>query len=667
MRLMEAIRRKGQLGLWIFIVIMAISVFAGLGVGFNFNFGNTGARERSADTSTKQSKLDPKLGKTGAVMTVNNRPVSDEQVGIILSDIRSRMNTSNADPWTEIYAYGYLINLMTQEEVLLGKAEELGVTVTQADLDQARNDDIAQFVKQQDKASGNIIGDLGRQIQDVREKKRAFMEFLEVTGLTPQEWEARKRRELLIDNTKKKLQEQADGKKKILQEAKKKQVDDALAKGESFAEVAKKFSEDATADKGGDIGNWVGRGLLFDEKIANAVFSTPVNKTTEWFDIPAGFQRFEIYDKKEASGPEFEKEKAQLIEKIKKDKGKDYKPTEEDIKKEYEAVKFRQILLKTTDEGAADKIEKELVDKAVVEVNDPLMLAYQALIGEKLQPPASMTYDQLVTIAKNSNYGKDYDFSLIKTKLDKGRPAGTANPEAAKSDGSTPAGTAVDDSKTAGATKTDATTEANTEASKPEAGAAEAGKPAEAPKSEDKPAETTPKAEEAPIPLYALGIGLLTKSMQDKGEQAGAVSYYMISKTYVDWLQDEKELKRQPIDRDKARLEIEKDMNEAIKSLDYNASAYALQGLNLAWLQKKEEAVKALESAQKYAPQEPGDSWDMMLKAYQVLGNAEKEKQIKEISDKLRQAAFQKQIDEMMQKQQGQGGGQSVPIQIPAQ
>jgi hypothetical protein len=659
MRLMESIRRKGHVGLWIFMVFMTISIFAGLGVGFNFN---AGSRDQGPDQNSKQPKLDTKLSKTGAVMTVNGRPVSDKQFGIILANIKSQMNSSNADPWNEIYAYGYIINQMTQEEVLLGKAEELGATVSQADMDKARDDAITQYAKKSDAASGNIIGDLGQKIQDAREKKRAFMEFLEVSGFTQQEWEERVRRELLMDNTKKKLQEQADAKKKTLQEAKKKQVDDALAKGEAFADVAKKFSEDATADKGGDIGNWVGRGLLFDEKIANTVFSTPVNKMTEWFDIPAGFQRFEVYAKKEASGPEFEKEKPALIEKLKKDKGKDYKPTDEDIKKEYEAVKFRQILLKTTDEGAADTMVKDLIDKAVVEVNDPLMLAYQALIGDKLQPPASMNYDQLVQIAKNSDVDPGYDFTLIKTKLDKGRPAGAAPaPAADATKAAAPATPAADAAKTPGATDAKSTPA-------PAAGATDAAKPAETPAAEPKKIDMTPKAEEQPVPLYALAIGLLTKSLQDRGEQAGPGPYYMISKAYVNWLQDDKELKRQPINRDKARQDIAKMMDQAIKSLDYNSSAYALQGLNLAWLQKKDEAHKALDLAQKYAPQEPGDAWDMMLKAYQVLGDTDKEKQIKAISDKLRQEAFQKQINEMMQQQQSQGGGgQSTPIQIPSQ
>ncbi len=649
MRLMETIRRKGRTWLIGFMVFFVISVFAGLGVGF-FTGNSGGGGKRDEPVNSPAAK---KVVPEGAVMYVNGRPVSDKDFNDAYLNVRDNMKQSSTDPASALYAYGYMIRQLTTEGVLLGQAEELNATVTAADLEQARENAIAQYVKQDEQAKGNLIGDLGQKVSAVREKKRAFNEYLQRMAWTEEQWLERARRELLMDNAKKKLQEAADVEKKAAAEKKKGEVDAELAKGTKFGEVSKKFSEDATAAEGGDIGTWVGRGLMFDEAVADKVFSTPVGQVTEWFDIPAGFQKFEIYEKREASGAEYEKEKPQLIEKLKKDKGeavKDYVPTEDEIKKEYEAVKFRQILLKTTDEGAGDTKLNELIENANVEINDPFMLAFQALTGDKLQPVKSLSYDALVQIAKNSLAAEGYDYTLIKAKL---APApaesgvGTTDEIAAK---------AVEMAQDKYAPDAAADTA-------PEAAATDAAATQQPKKIELKPEENKP-----PVPLYALAIGLLLKGLQDRGENAGYEPYYLIAKTYVDWLQDEEQLKLQPVNREQALLKIDECITRVVKSLEYNGAVFALQGLNLAWMNKPEEARKALEVAQKYAPQQPGSVWDMLKQAYEVLGDTEKVKQIQTISDGLYQEYFQKQFQQQMQQQQQQqgGGGQSVPIQIPA-
>lgn len=646
MRLMETIRRKGRTWLIGFLAFFVVSVFAGLGVGF---FTGDFANSDRPDNPVRTGGVD-KVVAESAVMYVNGRPVSDKEFAEANMNVRENMRQSSTDPGAALFAYGYMIRQLTTEGVLMGQAQELDVTVSAEDLETARENAIAQYVKQDEQAKGNLIGDLGRKVGAVRERKRAFGEFLQRMGWTEEQWLERARRELLMDNAKKKLQEAADAEKKLAAEQKKAEVDAALAKGEKFAEVSKKFSEDATAAEGGDIGTWVGRGLMFDAAIADKVFATPKGQVTEWFEIPAGFQKFEIYDKREAAGPEYEKEKPKLIEKLKQDKGeqaKDYVPTEDEIKKEYEAIKFRQILLKITDEGAGDAKLNELIEQAVVEINDPFMLAFQALSGDKLQPVKSITYDTLVQIAKNSLAAEGYDYTLIKAKL----------AQAPAEAGVATTGEIADKAIAMAQDKyaPDAAAEAATDA-------ASADTAAEQPKK----IEMEPEADKPPVPLYALAVGLLLKGLQDQGEQAGYEPYYLIAKTYADWLQDEEQLKQQPVDREKALAKIDEYITRVAKSLDYNGAVFALQGLNQAWMKKPEEARITLEKAQKYAPQQPGEVWDMLKTAYDVLGDKEKAQQIQTISDKLYQDYFQQQFQQQMQQQQQQGGGQSVPIQIPA-
>lgn len=70
-------------------------------------------------------------------------------------------------------------------------------------------------------------------------------------------------------------------------------VSTALDKGTDFAEVAKQYSEDATKDKGGDMG-WIARGMLTDIAAENELFTIPAGQrsqqhnllsTTTWYKV----------------------------------------------------------------------------------------------------------------------------------------------------------------------------------------------------------------------------------------------------------------------------------------------------------------------------------------------------------------------------------------------
>lgn len=661
MRLMEMIRRRGKLALMIFLGFFVISVFAGLGVGY-FNSNKMDPSRSQEIAAGKRPIVDPRAPDNAAVMFVNGRPVSDKEFNELFAAGMDRLQEGSDDPWNVVYVYGSLIEQLTTEQVLLGQAKELGVKVNAEDIDKAKADAMSRYVRDEDQQSGNLVGDLGKKLGEVREKKRAFGEFLERMGMSEQQWLERVQRELLMDNTRKKFQELADEKKKSAAEGIKQQVDAALAKGEKFAEVAKKFSDDASAAEGGDIGSWVGRDLLFDAAIADKVFATPKGQVTEWFDIPAGFQRFEVYDKKEAAGPDYEKDKPALIKKLKdaKPDEKDYTPTEDEIKKSYEAVKFRQIMLKTTDDGAGEKKLEELVKDAKIEINDPFMLAFQALTGDKLQPTATMDYDALVAIAQTAAVGKDYDFALIKRKLNKkNTPNADATPSVAEA---AVAAAKEDDAPAADATDAEMPA-VEDDSGAADAPAADAATDGDQPAGEPRQIDMTPDTGE-PVPLYALAIGLFTKALQDLGGDANYLQYYFIAKTYSDWLQDDKNLAKQPVDRDKARQKIDECMQQVLKSQEYNAAVHALQGLNLAWLGKKEDARKSLELAEKYAQKKPSGMWQTLKKGFEVLGDTAKADEIQKLSDKLMQDYFQEQFSRQMQQQQG--GGQSTPIQIPA-
>jgi parvulin-like peptidyl-prolyl isomerase len=669
MRLMEMIRRKGRLGLMIFLGVMAISVFAGLGVGF-FSFG----QNRDLGPRQSESSGEPQLVKggemAGVAMRVDGRDVSNKDFDAMVALAKERAGSLSDDPGMFLQLYGYIAGALVNEEVMLKKGEELNVTVSAADIAKAKDDAVAQYMAKTAPKTGNVLADLAGKLTTAREKSRAFSEFLERSGLSEEDWLAQTRRSLLLENMRKRMQELADEKKRREAEDKKKQIDGRLAKGESFAKLAMEFSDDPTAPKGGDIGTWVGRPMIYEAN-ADTVFSTPTGKITPWLDIPAGFQRFEIYDKKEASGPDFEAAKPKLTEQVISEKGKDYKPTEEDLKKAYGQIKFRQILLRATDDKSVDEELGKLTKDAVVEINYMYPLAHQALYETKLRPPAGTTYDALVKIAKNSAVGPGYNFTVIKTKLPETKEPAKPAEGAAGADAKAGAGADAPSSGKAGASNgagasggaaSDAPSRGKAEG---DAGAAQGGaagggegaKPGELPREIDVP--RPPESE--PIPLYALAIGLLREALNERGSEAGYMPYFLIAKVYMDWLDDAQQLPRQEIDRDKARQEIEDAMAQVVKRNEYSGLAHALRGLNLAWLKRNDEAAKELALAQKYAPQKSGDTWMDIRKGYEKLGDAAKLVEVDKIIGSIQAKERQEMLQRMLQQQQGGGMPPSLP------
>ncbi|MCC7479330.1 peptidylprolyl isomerase [bacterium] len=512
--------------------------------------------------------------------------------------------------------------------------------------------------------------------------------------MTPQQWEVEARRNLMVENTRKKIQDEADAALKKEMEGKKAEVDTKLKEGKKFADLAKEYSDDDRKAEGGEMG-WIGAGLLqkdaeYYEAQRKALFDTPVGQISEWVDIPAGFVRYEVYDRKKAEGPDFEKEKPNLIEQIKKEHPEDanYTPTDEEIKERYDQVAARQIMLRTS---APDKFGEEinkLKDSAKYEFNNLYVLANQALNEAKLQPPAEATPEQLEEIAKRAAIGTGYDFQLIKDKRQAGQAEtepGLLKPEGAETedaDAAAETDTAAEDAAAETAAAEGETAAEGDSAAADDAAAdaeAEAAAKVDIPQADisaDAGSAPTPEVYNlADTPVYALAIGLLEMAAQSEGATSSSLPHYLIAKTYNEWLEDEEMLKLQPIEREKARELMETALAQVVEKDNYNADAYAMRGLNLAWQDKKEESYKQLDLAIKYARQEEGPTWEMIQKAYEVFDDQAK---IDMVADKL--AEFrQKQLQEMIEQAQARQenaapvmpdgtpipGADGAPVEIP--
>jgi hypothetical protein len=654
MRFMEAIRRKGHWFLIGFLIVFTISLFFGLTGGFTNYDMFTGRNSSQQAAGGKVPSVVSDKGLEGVAMVVNGRKVSNDVLEQTTQLFIANYNMEDdSDPTVQLNAYGYAANMVVSQEVLMAYGEEHGVKMSAADWDKAKADSAEPFIEAaaEDKKSGNIVGDTFGKLGDIKAQKAAFRKYLEVNGYSSEEsWERDAQRDLYSRKVREAIEAEVNAAKKAEAEKTKALVDKELGEGKDFAEVAKKYSDGQSKDNGGDL-DWVGRDLL-EKEVSDKLFAVEKGETSEWIEIPAGFQKFLVLDKKLGSGAEFEQAKDGLKQSI-RDQRKDqkYEPTEDELKRVYEKVHARVIELHITDLEQSSKRVQEMLDAARVEVNHPYVLVYQALRDYRIQAGDALSREQLIKIAELAPVGAEYDWSVLDTKLAAGRPAGattTAEDTAAEADEAAEAAAAADE---AVAGKPDLS---GVEAMTDSAGAdVEAGKAAGGVNEEDK----------VYTPIYALAVGLIEKAIQDSDGGTGSDwPYFLQAKIYFDWMQDEAEASKQPLDTKAARPQIEELLARVVKSSNYNATAYAMRGVNLARLEQTKQAEEALTQAEKYASNDNADVWQTIRDGYEVLDNSTKLTEIDKKLQEIQQEQFQQMLQQQLSQQAGGGGG--APIQI---
>ena len=439
-------------------------------------------------------------------------------------------------------------------------------------------------------------------------------------------------------------------------------IDERLAAGEKFSELAREFSDDSNAENGGDLNTWVFPGLIQDEENDKALFATQVGETTEWFEIPAGLQRFQVYERRDPEGPEYEEKKPELIQKIRDEKGDDYEPTEEEIGDRYRSVKARQIQLNKTDPTKVYEQIADMVDNASVEINVPYVLAYQALQDDRLYTPADVSFEDLKAIAGTAAVGANFDFEVLRPKWDNRLAENREDPDAAA------------DEDTAAAEDEAGMQEAVDEIIAADEAAAEEGAEAPAADGQDEPAaetepvasiedamvedSTKPREADETTPLYALAIGYLKLGNTTNEETPSMFSHWMVADTYLEWMETEDMLLGQQLDRSRAREEIEDNLGRVTEADDYNAAAFAARGLNLAWLDRADEARTNLESAIRYVANSDSPTLDLIQQAYEKLDDEDGLKAVEDLRAEFRQ----EQLEQAIQQAQTNPGN-SIPFE----
>jgi len=115
-----------------------------------------------------------------------------------------------------------------------------------------------------------------------------------------------------------KLDLYADKEKKEAAEKKIIIIQEKLAAGEDFAEVAKQYSEDPSSVKGGDLG-YFSRGQTM-KSVEDIAFALKPNDVSDAVQTPIGVQIIKVFDKKPEKNPSYEEVKNRIIVQVRKEK-----------------------------------------------------------------------------------------------------------------------------------------------------------------------------------------------------------------------------------------------------------------------------------------------------------------------------------------------------------
>lgn len=95
-----------------------------------------------------------------------------------------------------------------------------------------------------------------------------------------------------------------------------------LAKGESFAALAKEYSDDkGSSENGGDLG-YIGRGVL-EKALDSAVATLKVNDVSSTIKASDGFHLVKVLDARQVQVPSFESSKADILASLKRERARE--------------------------------------------------------------------------------------------------------------------------------------------------------------------------------------------------------------------------------------------------------------------------------------------------------------------------------------------------------
>lgn len=382
LRTVEFIRRYGRTFMLVFSVMFLITVFYGLG---SYSLGGRGAVPEEKDKVIQ-------IGKAYSMDTLTFRRLYQDR----MYRWRQVLPFAKVSPVQKLAVRKGVIDDAVDTYILSTEAKKKGIKVDRKEMEEViRQDKSAQTLpvsttgKEEEKIT--LVSLIKRWFKK-DESQELFMTWVRAEyGSYPKYLESR---EALILSDKMQARLLEEIRTQQLQEAKKKaeEILEKLQKGEDFATLAKENSDDfSSKNNGGDMG-WKKRNALPPE-VAEFAFSSPVGTRKLIQSGREGYHIVEILGRKEAKGPDFEKQRLKMKQEILTRKQQsarargDTSPPEVsdlEIQQEYEEVHLRQILFRVSPEMKLEEKVQELRTQYPVRIYDDYYLYNQMMSQNRL-------------------------------------------------------------------------------------------------------------------------------------------------------------------------------------------------------------------------------------------------------------------------------------------
>ncbi len=267
------------------------------------------------------------VNSTEIVATINNKPITKEMLDREINRLlpKTFYHSTITDEKLKSVTKEALDELI-KRELLYQYSQKIGIKVTKKELKEHENKIIKSFSsKKEFKEALKNINLTEKEFKEALKKdialEKLYQQEIKVTYSEDdlKEYYEKNRykfkapekirvRQIFIkvDPTKKDSKEKS---KKLIQEIQKK-----LKKGESFADLAYKYSDDMSRIKGGDMG-FVHKGRI-DSRIEKIAFELDINETSDIIELDVGYYLVKVEGKKPSIQLKFEDVKKSLKQEL---------------------------------------------------------------------------------------------------------------------------------------------------------------------------------------------------------------------------------------------------------------------------------------------------------------------------------------------------------------
>lgn len=292
----------------------------------------TACPKKSDDGKTGEPSTAAVAGGSGPVARINGDEIERGDFDKQMERTRARFQRAGRQiaPALETRLKENLIRKLVEEQLISQKAKAEGVTVTSEELTAKVTEHKTRFGS--DKAFQSFLERTGQTEADVKAdleknllRDKLFVKLL--ASSEPTEADAKKYYEENLDKYKQKEQIKASHilfkvdkttpekeKKEKLAEAKKVMAD-AKKSSANFEEIAKKYSDGPTKDRGGDLGTF-SRGRMV-KPFEDAAFAAKAGDIVGPIETQFGFHVIKVYEKTPESQRAFEEVKDSILTSLK--------------------------------------------------------------------------------------------------------------------------------------------------------------------------------------------------------------------------------------------------------------------------------------------------------------------------------------------------------------